>query len=67
MSVFFHRLWLSTGSYSTLYLSSLAGYAVYMHHAMFNPSIFHVLPKPIAGAGAFTVSFLVGISMFGDA
>ena len=67
MSMFFNRLWLASGSYSTLYMSSLTGYAVYMHHAMFNPSIFHVLPKPVAGASAFAATFIVSIGLFGDA
>ena len=67
MSIFFYRLWLSTGTYSTLYASSLAAYAVHLHQATFNPSIFSVVPKPLAAPAAFGLTFLVGIGTMGDA
>ena len=66
MSVFFNRLWLASGSYSTLYLSSFGAYAAMMHHQTFTPSIFHQVPRPVAGAAAFTVSFLFGVMIMGD-
>ena len=66
MSVFFSRLWLSSGSYSTLYASSLAAYAVHLHSTTMSPSIFHVVPKPVAAPAAFGAAFLVGVGTFGD-
>ena len=65
-SLFFYRLWLSSGSFSTLYASSLAAYAVHLHQAAFNPSIFSVVPKPFATPAAFGVAFLISVNSFGD-
>ena len=65
-SIFFYRLWLSSGSFSTLYASSLAAYAVHMHQKAFNPSIFAVAPKNVAAPAAFGVAFLFSVSLFGD-
>ena len=66
MSVFFSRLWLSSGSYSTLYASTLAAYAVHLHQTTMNPSIFSVVPKPVAAPAAFGTAFLLGVVTFGD-
>ena len=66
LSVFFYRLWLSSGGFSTLYASSLAAYAVNLHLTTFNPSIFSLVPKPVAAPAAFGVAFLVSMETFGN-
>ena len=68
MSIFFNRLWLAAGGYSTLYFSTFSAYAAVMHAATFNPSIFSScpIPKPLLAPTVFTASVLVGVHTLGD-
>ena len=71
-SIFFHRLFNASGSYSTLYLSTLTSFAAYSHFMLSggNHAILTALKLPQSKMAvipaSFFVGFMFGVSTLGD-
>ena len=65
LSIFYNRLFLSTGGYSTLYLGGVATYA-YILHLQLKGVTGNALNKYMMAAPAFLGGFVAGIYLFGN-
>ena len=65
-SIFFHRLWLSSGSYSTLFLGGFASYAAVMHARAIPNSLLSGLPKPLVAGATFVPAIILGVGVVGN-
>ena len=65
-SIIMHRLWLASGSYSTLFLGGFASYAAVMHARTIPTSILQGLPKPLVAGAAFVPAFVLGVNCVGN-
>ena len=65
-SIFFHRLWLASGSYSTFFLGSFASYAAIAHGSIIPTSVLTGLPKPLVAGVTFVPAFMFGVAACGN-
>lgn len=73
-SILLRRLFLASGGYSTLYVSTLALYATHLHFQLSNTPYPHLpipylpknLSKPVFLAGSFIAGFSYGLIAIGN-
>ena len=66
MSPFFNRLWLASGSYSTLYLASLGAYAGILYKQMNPAANKSLMMRSMLPVTLFEVGLIGGIFLFGE-